>query len=257
MRLAIFIPAYNEEVMIGAVIKNIPDKFKGVSEYKIFIIDDGSTDKTVEIANVAAGTGMQNAERGNGESPTEIIRINPHQGLANAFKTGLKASLDWKADLICHLDADGQYAPQEIPLVLAPILEGHADMVTGNRQVENLKFLGWQRRYGNILGSWFLRALTGLNVKDASCGFRAYSKKAAQMLEVHSTHTYTHETLIEARYKGIRLVQTPITFLPRGNNLKGGKQPQRSRLTKNLFKHIFKSLTAILAANARYKNKQG
>lgn len=230
MKLAIFIPALNEAATIGDVLNAVPKHFSGIREYKIFVIDDGSTDDTAHIA-------LQHG--------AEVLRIVPTRGLANAFKMGLRASLDWGADLITHLDADGQYKPQEIDLLLAPILCGEADIVTGDRQVEKLGFLGWQRRYGNMLGSRFLRVLTGIHVKDASCGFRAYRREAAEQLEVHSKHTYTHETLIEAHYKSIRVTEVPISFLPRG-------QKGSSRLTGRLFMHVCRSLQGIFAAKQEY-----
>jgi len=200
---------------------------------------------------------------------------------------GLTTALADGADIIAHLDADGQYDPQELPKLLAPILAGKADLVTGDRQIAKRAFLGPARQYGNMLGSWFLRAYAGVQVKDVSCGFRAYSRAAAQQLEVHSTHTYTHETLIEARYKGIRVAEVPITFKHRPlsgfnaaqkaiykkfapiapntgqlglgafNIYKNGAltAPNSSRLTTRLHRHIYKCLRAIFAAKARYSNK--
>lgn len=256
MKLAVFIPAYNEADTIGGVIASIPHKIPGVSEIKIFVVDDGSTDDTAE----AAGSALKKREtllpHFPGAPSQNIIQIKPNRGLANAFRVGLATALDSGADLIVHLDADGQYDPAEIPKLLAPIINNAADMVTGDRQISKCGFLGSARQYGNIAGSWFLRAFTGVKVRDASCGFRAYGRAAAESLEVHSTHTYTHETLIEAKYKGLRVAEVPITFRHRGipptrSAAPGAKKPV-SRLTSNLFKHIFKSLSAIFAARARY-----
>jgi glycosyltransferase involved in cell wall biosynthesis len=269
MKLAIFIPAYNEEKAIEEVLRGVfaalqatKGRFPHIQEHKIFVIDDGSTDKTADVARVAGA---------------EVITIKPNRGLANAYKMGLAACLQWGAaslegatslavslegatslavslegtvssggaDLICHLDADGQYNPAEIPLLLAPIIEGQADFVTGDRQIEKTAFLGPARKYGNLAGSWFLRLLTGLKINDVSCGFRAYNRKTAERLEVYSEHTYTHETLIEAKFKGMRLAQVPISF-----TLRGAKD--KSRLTGNLLKHILSSLWGIFAAYRRY-----
>jgi len=231
MNLSIFIPAYNEEDSIEKVIRRIPAHLDGIKNIKIFVIDDGSTDKTVENAK---------------KSGAEVVSVSPHRGLASAFKIGLQTALDAGADIICHLDADGQYNPQEIGLVLEPVLKGDADFVTGDRGIEKLKWMDPARKYGNMFGSWFLRALTGLKMRDASCGFRAYSRAAAEKLQVHSTHTYTHETLIEAKFLNLRIAQVPISFNPR-------PKKEHSRLTKRLFGHIFKSFSAILAAYFRYR----
>jgi glycosyltransferase involved in cell wall biosynthesis len=250
MKLAVFIPAYNEADTIGGVLAEIPRKIPGIDEVKVFVVDDGSTDSTYEVASTYE---------------VETIRIRPNRGLANAFRAGMAAALADGADLIAHLDADGQYDPKEIPKLLAPILAGEADLVTGDRQIGKCAFLGPARVYGNMLGSWFLRAYAGVRANDASCGFRAYSRAAAALLEVHSTHTYTHETLIEARYKGLRVAEVPIAFRHRGkissveeNKYSGPSSSNRptekpvSRLTAGLHRHIFKSLSAIFAAKERY-----
>ena len=230
MKLAIFMPARNEEKTIAKVIQAVPTNIPGISVQKIFVIDDGSTDKTPEIV------------RKNGAS---IVSISSPAGLANVFKKGLQACLEWDADIIVHLDADGQYKAEEISLLIQPLLEDEADMVIGNRQVEKLDFMDWKRKYGNRLGSLLVRFLSGSNVQDVSSGFRAYSKNAASRLEIYSSHTYTHETLIEAVYKNFRVVQVPVTFLPRVGSA--------SRLTQKLGTHIFRSLFDIIKAKKRYK----
>ena len=276
MKLAVFIPAYNEASTIGGVISAIPGKINGISQIRIFVVDDGSTDGTEEVAGsalasreslLARAAGAPREDR-SGHPTFEVaptskvgcVSIKPNRGLANAFRTGLATARNSGADLIVHLDADGQYDPAEIPKLLAPIMNNAADMVTGDRQISKCGFLGPARQYGNLLGSWFLRAFTGVKVRDASCGFRAYSRAAAESLEVHSTHTYTHETLIEAKYKGLRVAEVPISFRHRGISASDSATPASSpcakkptsRLTSNLFKHIFKSLSAIFAARARY-----
>jgi len=251
MKLGIFIPAHNEEQTIEEVLSFIPKHFAGFHEVMVFVIDDGSTDETAQRAMKAGA---------------QVITLMPNRGLAAAFKIGLKTCLDRGADVICHLDADNQYKGQEIGLVIGPVVSGEADLVTGNRQVEKLAFLGWARKYGNLAGSWFLRAITGMKVKDASSGFRAYNRHTAEQMEVQSTHTYTHETLIEAYYKGFRVKEVNITFGQRGLSgakLKGsGAHVKRgkfdanvSRLTRSLFKHIFCSFRDILKAKARYSKK--
>ena len=228
MKLAIFIPAYNEQDTIGPMISAIPRHFWGIKEYKIFVIDDGSTDKTAHIART---------------SGAQVIEITPNRGLANAFNTGLSTCLDWGADVIAHLDADGQYDPSEIPKVIEPVLKGQADMVIGDRQIAHLTFMPPVKKYGNLFGSWFLRILAGLKVNDVSSGFRAYSATAAGKLTVNSGHTYTHETLIRARRLRLRITQVPITFTARKNG------PSRL-ISGNLavLKHIAKSVKGIFGA---------
>ncbi len=233
MKLVIFIPAYNESATIAGVIAAIPQKIIGISQIILFVVDDGSTDNTTAIARSAGA---------------EVIQIKPNRGLANAFRTGLAAALQSGPDIIVHLDADGQYDPAEIPKIIDPILKGRADVVTGDRQVAQLDFMSWQKKYGNLLGSWFVRRLAGIKINDASCGMRAYSRAAAKKLEVRSSHTYTHETLIRARRLGLRVDQVPITFTVRRNG--------NSRLISGnmaVLKHIAKSVRGILGAWRSYK----
>lgn len=258
MKLGIFIPAHNEEATIGLVLASIPKQISPFSEIKIFVIDDGSADLTSKKAQLAGA---------------EVVTLRPNQGLAAAYKIGLQTCLDAGVDILCHLDADNQYTGQEIALIVTPIVEGRADFVTGDRQVAKLDFLGFARKYGNMAGSWSLRALTGMKIRDASSGFRAYSRQIAKQLEVHSNHTYTHETLIEAFYKGFRVMEVPITFARRGTHVplemqkwfQGTSDLSKpevliedsnvSRLTRNLFKHIYCSFRDILRAKARYSKK--
>ena len=239
MKLGIFIPAHNEEATVGLVLASIPKHIPPFTHIEVFVIDDGSTDAT---ATKASHQGVR------------VVTIQPNKGLAQAYKIGLQTCLDAGVDVLCHLDADNQYTGKEIGLIVSPIVEGSADFVTGDRQVHKLDFLGSARKYGNMAGSWFLRAITGMKVRDASSGFRAYSRAAAQLLEVYSNHTYTHETLIEAFYKGLRVVEVPITFSKRGDHVTSAFVEDRnvSRLTRNLFKHIYCSFRDILRARARY-----
>jgi glycosyltransferase involved in cell wall biosynthesis len=230
MKLVIFIPAYNESETVGEVIKAIPPHIDKISKIDVFVINDGSEDSTAQKA---------------AEAGAEVVSISSHRGLAAAYKIGLQTALASGADIICHLDADGQYSAKETGLVIGPVLRGEADFVTGDRGVGRLAWMDPVRKYGNMAGSWFLRALTGLRVRDASCGFRAYSRAAAEKLEVFSSHTYTHETLIEAKFKGLRIAQVPISFVTR-------PRKNHSRLTGNLLGHIFKSFGAILTAKKRY-----
>lgn len=236
MKLAICIPAFNEEQTIGEVITAVPKQMNGITALKIFVADDGSADETAQTARDAGeASGLD----------VEVLPL-PHKGLAGVFLAGIQTALDWGADVIVNIDADGQYLAQEIPLLIAPLLRGEADMVIGDRQVEGLKFMPPAKKYGNLAGSWFLRRLTGSGVRDASSGFRAYSRKAAENIEVHSSHTYTHENLIQAHYQGLRIAQVPVTFMARSDG-------SSSRLIRGVLKHIFKSLQGIFAARRRWR----
>lgn len=238
MKLAICIPALNEEKTVAQVIEAIPRHVPGILATKVFVIDDGSVDKTVEYALIAG--------KKVGEDYVEVIKIHGNKGLANAFLTGIHRALAWGADFIVNTDADGQYRSEEIPKLLEPLLKDEADMVTGDRLVGSLRFMSAAKKYGNMAGSWFLRRLTGIKVRDASSGFRAYTRKTASMIEVYSKHTYTHENLIQAHYAGMRIAQVPITFIARTDGTS-------SRLISGVLKHIFKSLQGIFTAWRRWR----
>lgn len=233
MKLAIIIPAYNEEQTIGQVIAAIPSKMPQISVTRIFLVDNGSTDKTSQTAQKIA------SERG---WNMEVVNL-PEPCLAKAFITGVEDALIWDADYIVNLDADGQYDPGEIPLLLAPLIQGQADLVIGDRMVKTLKHMPPGKKYGNLAGSWFIKKLTRMAspTLDASSGFRAFTAKAAEQYKITSTHTYTHENLIQAHYLGQRILQIPITFRPRPAQAK-------SRLISSLPAHITKSLKQILKA---------
>jgi len=229
-KLIVQIPAYNEQKTIGKVIKEIPRRIDGISKVKVLVIDDGSTDKTVEIAKKAGAD--------------YIMKSTKNNGLAYAFQRGMNKALELGAYIIVNTDADFQYNQKEIPKLVRPILYGEADIVSGNRQVENLTHMAPAKKYGNIVGSKIVKLCAGYNIIDASSGFRAYSKEAALKLFVISNHTYTHETLIQAKYKNLKVIEVPIKFR---------KRDGRSKLIKSVYSHIKKSM-AIIARNTLMYN---
>ncbi|HDS11291.1 MAG TPA: glycosyltransferase family 2 protein, partial [Candidatus Wirthbacteria bacterium] len=198
MKLIVMIPAYNEADNIAEVIKSIPKKFQGIDQVEVLVVDDGSTDATAEIA------------RQNGAN--HVFRHKMNLGLAYAFALGLQKSLDLGADIIVNTDADNQYDQSEIQGLIDPILSGEADIVNTNRQVRSLDHMPFGNKYGNLIGTWVVNRLIKQDIKDASSGFRAYSRFAAQNLHVLSNHTYTHETLIQADMKHLKIVTIPCVF---------------------------------------------
>ncbi|MFH0805601.1 MAG: glycosyltransferase family 2 protein [Patescibacteria group bacterium] len=231
MKLFIIIPAYNEENSIGAVIKEIPRDIKEINEVKVLVVDDGSIDKTVQMSKEARAD--------------YIFRNKANKGLAFSFGRGLDESLKLGADIIVNTDADFQYDQSEIPNLIKPILDDKADMVFGDRQISKLSHMSLNKKYGNIIGSFFLRLITGSNIRDASSGFRAFSRKAAMQFLIFSNHTYTHETIIQAIAKKMRIVQIPIIFKKR--------EKGKSKLIKGFFGHIKRSLFTILRVVLIYK----
>jgi len=231
MKLIVSIPAYNEEKNLADVIKSIPKKITGIEKIEILVWNDGSTDKTVEIAKK--------------EKSDYVFSNKKNLGLAKTFRKIVNKAIELKADILVNTDADNQYDQKEIAKLIKPILENNADLVNGNRKVGTLNHMPLSKKYGNMLGSWTIRKLTGCNLADASSGFRAYSRACLKSFDLVSNHTYTHETIIQAVFNDMVITEVPITFKRR----KGGG----SRLISGVLKHIGKSGEIIIHSVLEYK----
>ncbi|MBS3084064.1 glycosyltransferase family 2 protein [Candidatus Pacearchaeota archaeon] len=231
LKLIVQIPAYNEEKSIANVIREIPRKIKGIDKVEVLVIDDGSKDNTSKAAKDAGAD--------------HVIRNTKNHGLAYTFQKGLNFALKLGADIIVNTDADFQYDQKEIPQLLKPILDQKADIVSGNRKVETLTHMIGAKKYGNILGSKVVKISAGYDIIDASSGFRAYSREAALQLFVISKHTYTHETLIQAGHKNLKVIEVPVTFR---------KREGHSKLIKSVSSHIKKSLATIVRNTLMYNS---
>jgi glycosyltransferase involved in cell wall biosynthesis len=230
MKLVIQIPAYNEEATIGRALAALPKGVPGFSEVEVLVIDDGSSDATAELARAAGAR--------------RVVRLTTNRGLAEAFSVGLAESLRMGADVIVNFDADLQYDPADIPALTAPILEGRADFTVGDRGPGELAHFSPAKRLLQRLGSWVVRQASGVQVTDAVSGFRAVSADAARKLNVFSKLTYTLETLIQAGYKGLRVVSVPVRAHP----------PVRpSRLFTSTFKYVLLQGSNVLRITALYK----
>lgn len=231
MKLIVMIPARNEEESIGAVVKSIPRQISGIDKTEILVVNDASSDRTEQAARSAGAD--------------YVIGHRPHQGLALTFYAGLEFALKKGADIVVNTDADNQYDQAEIPKLVKPILDGEAEFVIGDRQIKKLDFMPKGNKYGNIIGSWVIRFLTGSAVNDASSGFRAFSREAALRLNIHFNHTYTHETIIQAAFNNMTIAEVPVSFRAR--------QHGQSKLIHGLFSHIKKSLSIIVRTILLYK----
>ncbi|MCF7853742.1 MAG: glycosyltransferase family 2 protein [Candidatus Pacebacteria bacterium] len=230
MKLIIQIPCLNEERVLPQTLAELPREVPGFDTVEWLIIDDGSTDKTVEVA------------RKNGVD--HIIGFSTNRGLAAAFRAGLQASLECGAEVIVHTDADNQYAAASIRDLVRPILEEHADMVIGDRQVWKHPEFGFLKKCLQRLGSALVSQLSGVRVPDVTSGFRAYSREAAITLNVLSEYTYTHETVIQAGLHNLKVVSVPVDINPK---------TRPSRLFRSMGGYIRRSTATILRIYTLYK----
>lgn len=230
MRLIILLPAFNEQESIGDVIRRIPTTLPTIEIISTVVIDDGSTDDTAEKAEEAGALVLRHLER---------------EGLASAFRTGLSHALRTGEDFIATIDADGQYRPEELSLLLLALQSQSAELVVGDRQVWTLTHMSLAHRIGNVVGSWMLRVLGTTGIRDASSGFRMFTRSFALKLRISSEHTYTHEMLIQASAAGSRTAEVPVTFLSRAHG--------RSKLVRSLHHHIFRSCGTILRSLFLYR----
>jgi hypothetical protein len=192
----VMIPAFNEAPWIGTAIRAIPREVEGFDHVEVLVVDDGSTDGTEEAA-LAAGA-------------DHVVRHRSNRGLAHAFMTGIETALDMGADVIVNTDADDQYVADDIPTLVGPIVRGTADLVVGSRPIRDHPEFSLAKRTMSRLGSGLIRLASNTDVPDAPSGFRAFSRMTAQMLFVHSTYTYTIETLIQAGRSNLNVATVPV-----------------------------------------------
>jgi glycosyltransferase involved in cell wall biosynthesis len=197
MKLIIQIPCLNEEQALPVTLADLPREVPGFDTVEWLVIDDGSTDRTVEVA------------RANGVD--HIVRLTTNKGLAEGFQAGLDAALKLGADVIVNTDADNQYRGSDIPALTGPILAGGADMVIGDRQVRTIEEFSRAKKLLQRLGSWVVRRASDTSVPDTTSGFRAYNREAAIAMQVVSRFTYTLETIIQAGKMTVAIDHVPIT----------------------------------------------
>ena len=230
MKLIIQIPCLNEEQTLPETLKDLPKSLKGIDNIEILIIDDGSTDRTKEVA------------KENGVH--HILSFTNNKGLAKAFIFGMNHALKLGADIIVNTDADNQYFGGDIIKLIQPILDERADIVIGNRQVETIHHFSPLKIFLQKLGSWTVRQLSGTKIPDATSGFRAYTKEAALQMNVISDFTYTVETIISAGNKNLAIEHTPV---------RTNKKLRESRLFPSIPIYIRRSLVTMLKAYSMYR----
>jgi glycosyltransferase involved in cell wall biosynthesis len=229
-KLIIQIPCFNEEETLPLTVADLPRQVPGVDVVEWLVVDDGSSDRTSEVAR----------ELG----VDHVVRHTRNRGLAAAFLTGLDAALRAGADVIVNTDADNQYDATGIPDLVAPVLDGRADLVVGERPIESIpEFSGMKKRLQR-LGSWVVRKFSGTEIADAASGFRAFSRDTAMRMQVFGRYTYTLETLVQAGSEGLHVMSVPVQVNP---------QTRESRLVRSTRQYVMRSAQTIIRSFALYR----
>ncbi|HWT55931.1 MAG TPA: glycosyltransferase family 2 protein [Candidatus Microsaccharimonas sp.] len=230
MKVFIQVPCFNEEQTLPLVFEHMPKTLPGVDEVEWLIIDNCSTDNTVEVAKKL---GVKH-----------IVRQRRNMGLARSFRDGVDYALKHGADIVVNTDGDNQYPQDRIADLIQPILRGEAEIVIGDRQTAKIAHFSGFKKIMQRFGSWVVNKAAGTDLPDAASGFRAYSRKSLMMLNIVTTFSYCMETIIQAGNKRLKIVSIPITT---------NKKTRESRLFKNIWQHMNKSGQAILRNFIMYK----
>jgi glycosyltransferase involved in cell wall biosynthesis len=230
MKLIIQIPCLNEEETLPQTIADLPRSLPGIDEIELLVVDDGSSDRTVEVAR---GCGVQH-----------VVRLTNNKGLAAGFQAGLDACLKLGADVVVNTDADNQYRGADVAKLVAPIVAGEADMVVGDRRVSGIDHFSGSKKQLQRLGSWVVRRVSGTQVTDATSGFRAYNREAALQLLVVDNFTYTLESLIQAGKMLVAVDEVEVGTNP---------QTRESRLFASTGAYVRRNAPAILRIYTRYE----
>jgi glycosyltransferase involved in cell wall biosynthesis len=230
MKLIVQIPCFNEEKTLPLVVNSIPRQIPGIDEIEVLIIDDGSSDRTVQVAQEL---GVHH-----------IVLHKQNKGLAASFADGVHEALRQGADIIVNTDGDNQYPQHDIPKLIQPILDGTHDIVVADRQTDKIAHFSPLKKMLQKVGSKMVCFASGTNLPDAPSGFRAYSKEAAMSLNIITSFSYCMETIIHAGKKRIAITTVPVTTNPK---------TRESRLFKSMGQHVRKSMFAIVRSYAMHE----
>ena len=230
MKVIVQIPCLNEEQTLPLVLNSIPRSIPGVDEVEILIIDDGSTDKTIEVAR---RLGVQH-----------IVRHSRNRGLSKSFQHGVERALELGADIVVNTDGDNQYPQERIRDLVQPIINGEADIVIADRQTHTIEHFSPLKKLLQRIGSAVVNLAAGTDLPDAASGFRAYSRQSLLELNLVTTFSYCMETIIQAGNKRLAITSIPVDTNPK---------TRESRLFKSTWEHVRKSAAAIIRAYIMYK----
>jgi glycosyltransferase involved in cell wall biosynthesis len=229
MKLIVQIPCLDEADQLPETLAEIPRHIEGIDTIEVLLIDDGSTDGSADIARQ--------------HGVDHVVRSTRSRGLAATFKSGIDAALKLGADIIVNTDADNQYPGSSIPALVAPILKGEADLVIGDRQIASVEHFSFTKKKLQTLGSWVVRQVSGTSVNDTTSGFRAFTRNAAQRLNLVSDYTYTLESIIQAGKKRLAIAQVPIE----------ARMTRPSRLVRSNWDYVKRSAATIVRIYAMYE----
>jgi glycosyltransferase involved in cell wall biosynthesis len=231
MKLIIQIPCLNEEATLPSVLASLPRTIPGITRIETQVIDDCSSDRTVEVARKLG--------------VNHIIEFKHHRGLAAAFRAGVENALRHGADILVNTDGDGQYRGECVAALVQPIVRGEAELVIGARDIKGHAEFSWLKKQLQKFGSFVIRTVSGCPIADAASGFRAYGRTALMGLNVFSNFSYTMETLIQAGYHNLKLASVPILVNPKTRN---------SRLFRNMFHYLWRSGWTIINVFLIYRS---
>jgi glycosyltransferase involved in cell wall biosynthesis len=230
MKLIIQIPCFNEEESLPVALSKLPRVVPGFDVVEWLVIDDGSSDRTREVA-------LQHGV-------DHVVGFTTNRGLARAFMHGIKSCLERGADVVVNTDADDQYDARDIPSLTAPILDGRAEIVVGERPITSIEHFSFVKKVLQRLGSGVVGFVSGTSVKDAPSGFRAFSRDAAARLNVFSNYTYTLETIIQAGQKNIAIISVPVRV---------NRDLRPSRLVRSVPSYVQRSIATMLRILVVYR----
>ena len=224
-RLLVILPAFNEAVTIGDVIQRIPTAIGQIDEIEVLVVDDGSTDNTADLAR---------------RYGARVVSHSRNMGVGRAMQTGLSEAVRHSFDVAVNIDADGQFAPEDIPKLVRPVVSGDAELVTASRfkDPERIPVMPTVKLLGNRGMSWLISQLTGERFFDVSCGFRAYSREALLRLTLTARFTYTQEMFLLLCHHGLRCAEIPI-------DVRGVREHGKSRVAANLFRYAIQTIGII------------
>lgn len=230
MRLVVQVPCLNEEETLPLVLESIPKQIDGIDEIIVLIIDDGSTDRTVEVAQA--------------HGVTHFVRHARNRGLGRSFHDGVQRALELGADIVVNTDGDNQYPQERIGDLVQPILRGEAEIVIGDRQTSEIGHFSPLKKQLQAFGSRVVNKAAGTDLPDAASGFRAYSRESLMLLNTITRFSYCMETIIQAGNKKLKIGSVPIVTNPK---------TRESRLFKSMREHVMKSAGAIVRSYIMYK----